>query len=262
MSFELLLSSVISILFEPFPLSSSGHALLAQVLYKKFFVFSAQLIPSYYNYIVHGPVCVVLFLFFWRDWLYILKVTTQQQRLNLFFAGVITEIMTVLWYVFFAFFGNSFFPLPLGFFITGLLLLSTTKCSQALVQRPFDYGAGVLLGCAQGLALLPGISRFGATFAVARWLKFSPHDAFVYSFLIEFPISFAGFFKGIYMMYHIRGTLHELLNLSYCLVILVSMLFCYGGFCVMQKIVHQNRLELFGYYLIALSLLIVMLNVC
>ena len=40
---------------------------------------------------------------------------------------------------------------------------------------------------------MPGISRFGTTYVVARWLSLSPRRALELSFLIEFPLILGAF---------------------------------------------------------------------
>jgi undecaprenyl-diphosphatase len=48
-------------------------------------------------------------------------------------------------------------------------------------------GAALLVGAAQGLAVLPGLSRSGSTIAVAMWLGLSGPAAFRLSFLMSLP---------------------------------------------------------------------------
>ncbi|MFY9918087.1 MAG: undecaprenyl-diphosphate phosphatase [Mycobacterium sp.] len=63
-----------------------------------------------------------------------------------------------------------------------------------LAQLPF--GRGVLIGCAQILALLPGISRSGITIVAGLWRGLSHEDAARFSFLLATPIIVAaGIFK-------------------------------------------------------------------
>lgn len=44
------------------------------------------------------------------------------------------------------------------------------------------------IGIAQAFAILPGISRSGSTYVVARWLKVPSRNAFDFSFLISIPL--------------------------------------------------------------------------
>jgi undecaprenyl-diphosphatase len=55
---------------------------------------------------------------------------------------------------------------------------------------------GVLYGLAQALALVPGVSRSGATIAMGRFLGYSREAALRYSFLLALPAVFgSGFYE-------------------------------------------------------------------
>jgi undecaprenyl-diphosphatase len=47
----------------------------------------------------------------------------------------------------------------------------------------------ILVGIGQAMALIPGVSRSGATLTVGRWLGFKREDAARFSFLMSLPIS-------------------------------------------------------------------------
>ena len=55
---------------------------------------------------------------------------------------------------------------------------------------------GILYGLAQSLALIPGVSRSGATIAMGRYLGYSREAALRYSFLLALPAVFgSGFYQ-------------------------------------------------------------------
>jgi len=54
---------------------------------------------------------------------------------------------------------------------------------------------GILYGAAQALALVPGVSRSGATIAMGRFLGYSRESALRYSFLLALPAVFG---SGLY----------------------------------------------------------------
>jgi undecaprenyl-diphosphatase len=55
---------------------------------------------------------------------------------------------------------------------------------------------GILYGLAQAMALIPGVSRSGATIAMGRFLGYSRQAALRYSFLLALPAVFgSGFFE-------------------------------------------------------------------
>lgn len=77
----------------------------------------------------------------------------------------------------------------LGFLVTAALLISTRFASQGAVEYP-SARVALLLGIAQGVAVLPGISRSGATIAVALFLGIQRGRAFELSMLMSIPAVF------------------------------------------------------------------------
>lgn len=74
--------------------------------------------------------------------------------------------------------------------LTGLLLLSTRRADRKPAGRPgVDRRRDALwIGLAQALALVPGISRSGATISMARHRGIRPEAAAEFSFLMCIPL--------------------------------------------------------------------------
>ena len=74
----------------------------------------------------------------------------------------------------------------LGFLVTSLVLASTRWTPRGQAMSPPLWGA-LLLGVAQGLAVLPGVSRSGFTIALGLWLGLKRERAFELSMLMSIP---------------------------------------------------------------------------
>ena len=74
----------------------------------------------------------------------------------------------------------------LGFLVTTLLLISTRWAQSGEAPSMTAWGA-LVVGVVQGLAVIPGISRSGATIAVALWLGVRKDRAFELSMLMSLP---------------------------------------------------------------------------
>jgi undecaprenyl-diphosphatase len=62
--------------------------------------------------------------------------------------------------------------------------------------REMTLGRAVLMGCAQAMALIPGVSRSGATISMGRFLGFEREAATRYAFLLAIPaVVGAGLFE-------------------------------------------------------------------
>jgi undecaprenyl-diphosphatase len=89
--------------------------------------------------------------------------------------------------------------------IAGSLAMAAADRSPA-TRGPGDAGAadGLVLGLAQASALLPGVSRNGATLTAARWRRFSREQANLLSRTVALPVIVgAALLKGIRL--HRRG---------------------------------------------------------
>ena len=78
-----------------------------------------------------------------------------------------------------------------GLLVTGAMLWTTRgTVGRARAEEP-SWSAALLIGCAQAFAILPGISRSGATVATALALGVAPAAAAEFSFLMS-VIAIAG----------------------------------------------------------------------
>ena len=78
--------------------------------------------------------------------------------------------------------------------VLGLLLVSSgvfvTISRRRMGQKPIRTASNknaVLTGIAQGLSILPGVSRSGITTSALLWQNFKQEDAFVFSFIMGIP---------------------------------------------------------------------------
>ena len=76
--------------------------------------------------------------------------------------------------------------------ITGLLQRQAAKQDQT--GSELTWPISLLLGAAQGLAIIPGLSRSGLTTSIMLFKNFTGEEAFKISFLMSIPASFAAAF--------------------------------------------------------------------
>jgi undecaprenyl-diphosphatase len=87
--------------------------------------------------------------------------------------------------------------------VFGLVMLAAEKFSRR--ERELDSLTtrdGVVIGCAQALALVPGVSRSGATISAGLFLNFDRTAAARYSFLLSVP---AVVLSGLFELRHAGG---------------------------------------------------------
>jgi undecaprenyl-diphosphatase len=72
--------------------------------------------------------------------------------------------------------------------VTGSFLWTSRWALAGAVKKQPGWAAAFLIGCAQAFALVPGISRAGATVVTALWLGIQAREAAAFSFLMSVPV--------------------------------------------------------------------------
>ena len=242
------------IVLEMLPISSSSHLAILQSLFKKYFSFDVNnyfadkkiaIKPVYYY--LHFPTLFIVLLYFGKHWLSLVfhdSIIDPTPIIWVMIADIITVLLYIMMHVI-----RIPFSIRIGFFITAMALFSTAWCAggQPIIQ--WHYSDAIILGLAQGIALLPGISRLAFTCAAGCWLGFSLIDAFCLSWLIQAPLMFAAFAKSIKDLLQ-TGRLHEILNLPMSLAMLVSGGISYAVFLLVVSMINLHILYFWGWYMI------------
>jgi len=183
-------------LTEFLPVSSSGHLVLGQT-----FLGIEQ--PGHeFEVLVHvGTLASVLVIFF-RDIKSIIQNISEKktQRFLLFlFIGTLPAVF--IGFGFKEFIGSLFENSKVvsgALLFTGLVLLISVFSNEKTGSR--TYLQGFFIGCAQAIAIIPGISRSGMTICTALFLGLRPGEAARISFLLAIPaISGAGLLTTLNM---------------------------------------------------------------
>ncbi len=161
------------------PISSSGHLLLLE----KFGIGEENL---FFNVCLHLGTLVAVLIALRKEWLPLVKHPFQKKTGYLILACVPTVIIAVIFKVFFPNLLSGQF-LGLGFVITACLLFATNLHHFAQ-NKVYDVKNSILCGVCQGIAVLPGISRSGATIASLMLSGIKKEDAASFSFLLSIPI--------------------------------------------------------------------------
>jgi undecaprenyl-diphosphatase len=119
--------------------------------------------------------------------------------------------------------------------------------------RPLD---ALLIGCAQACALVPGVSRSGATLTAALVLGMTRPDAARFSFLLSIPaIGAAGLFQ-------LKDALHDFHGASpapLVIATLVSLIAGYASIAWLMRYLRTKSLAPFAMYRIVLAAVLVAL---
>jgi len=147
-------------------------------------------------------------------------------------------------------------PMVVGIaFLTMGVFLSVSE-RRKNHNRPLNHLDAVLIGVAQGIALIPGISRSGITITTGLLRKVDKQIAFMFSFLLFIPAVVGA----------TAFTVAEAQNLTAVDIDLPTMLFGlvttvvvgYFSFKLLRKIVLRGSFHLFAYYCWAIGIVVVL----
>ncbi len=128
--------------------------------------------------------------------------------------------------------------------VTGIFLFSTVVKTK--IRRPLSLPRGFVIGCAQAAALLPGISRSGATISAAVGLGISPGVAAEFSFILSIPAIFGASVLSLSKAFT-EGVPLTTLGI-YSLGGLAAGIVGYASLVLLFGMIRQGRFWWFGLY--------------
>ena len=200
LALHLLLLAILQGITELFPISSLGHSILVPAVLRWPIDREA---PWFLPYVVllHLGTAVALFVYFWRDWFALLggawkaRGHVNDPHARLFWLLVVGTIPAgilglLLEHKIRALFGG-FLVAAVFLMVNGAILLIGDALKQRVARHELTsmgWWRAVAIGCAQALALIPGISRSGATLVAGVWSGLNYAASARFSFLLATPI--------------------------------------------------------------------------
>ncbi len=137
--------------------------------------------------------------------------------------------------------------------VTALMLLWSARCATGdRDYRQLGWGQVFTIGLFQAVALLPGISRSGATITAGLGVGLRRDASAAFAFLLAIPaISGAGLLEGLDMLEKgSTGTSPGTLAIGF----VVSMGVGFGALGLLIRWVQRGHLAMFAYYLLPLGI--------
>lgn len=235
-------------LAEFLPVSSSGHIELFKALFNVDFGKDNLLFTS----LIHGATVLSTIVVFRKDILEIIKdvFKFKMNESTKFVLYIIVSMLPVLIVgLFFKDFVEQFFNqniLLVGFMLllTGVLLLLTKFVASK--QKEISYRNAFIIGLAQAIAVLPGISRSGATISTGLLLGIDKAKMAKFSFLMVIPPILGAMLLDL-KDFAEQGSSNisagELIG-GFLAAFFTGLLACQ----IMIKIVKQGKIQYFAYY--------------
>ncbi|MBQ7154591.1 MAG: undecaprenyl-diphosphate phosphatase [Synergistaceae bacterium] len=178
-------------LCEFLPVSSSGHLALFQI----FFGYSDNLVA--FDILLHFATLLAVVIFFWRDiweilfdwfggWFSKGKRSGWPYGWAIIIATVVTAVIGLTLKPVVEKAAENLLLVGTGEIFTAVVLLLVPVFSR----RPSNsslLAIALAVGFAQGIAVLPGVSRSGMSIAMGLFMGLSISEAFRFSFLISIP---------------------------------------------------------------------------
>jgi len=256
---EVFILAIVQGITEWLPISSSGHLVIVQQLF-------GLNVPVFFDVTLHVGTLVVALVFFRRDLTKIIKAVVQlnfETEEGKLAALIVTgSIPTAVIGFLFKDLFESFFSNPLAvggaFMVTGCILYASKLAQDR--SKSVNYSDALLVGTAQGIALVPGVSRSGITISTGLLRRVKKEKAFQYSFLLYIPaVIGAAIGTGVTEWKSLAAADVDVFSIVFGLVI--TTIVGYIFLKLLFKVVIKEKFHMFAYYCWALGLIIILTQI-
>ena len=256
MAFSLATIFILAILqglTEFLPVSSSAHLIIFSWLIE------GKALPMHLNVAFHIGTLLAVILYFYKDWLLFLQclIPNADPTLKIYrnrylpalllgslpagVLGVFGKDWIELW-----FHNPQSVVLPLA--IVGIAMYVIDKRSPSLrTMDSLTFKDALAIGIAQAFALIPGVSRSGATVSMGRHLGFHKRDAARFSFLLGTPAMGGAF------LVHLPALLPSMSQPSFYVAVGVSFLTGCAAIKLFLEVFARSGFKFFAIYRLLLA---------
>jgi undecaprenyl-diphosphatase len=245
---QAIISGLVQGLTEFLPVSSSGHLVL---LHHFLGIKSAMLV---FDICLHVGTLFAVILFFWKKIIDLFK--SNRKKTFLLLVAMIPASLAALFFegTIESFFNNPSIVIA-SLVATGIWLIIASwgqKNLYPVKKENANWFQAIMIGLAQAFALIPGISRSGATISTGLLTRLNYKEAVTFSFLLSIlAISAALLFK----IRDIAGSFHQI-GLGVILSgTITSFIFGLLAIKIVFEITKKQKLHYFGIYCIAIGFL-------
>jgi undecaprenyl-diphosphatase len=253
---DAILLGIVQGITEFFPISSEGHLALAELLFK---VEEGSLT---FNVLLHaGTLVATLIVLRERVGRAVaggvaalarpsrfVSTAGGRDAVTVILASIPTALLGLLLRERVTAWTRSPLVLGLGFVGSSAWILSTYWLKPGAKEQPTWLGA-LFIGLAQGLAVLPGLSRSAGTIASAMWLGVRPERAFELSFLMSLPAVL-----GAILLEGRLALGHPFPLTSALLGTFVALLIGIGALLLLRQVVIRGRFVAFALWTVPIAI--------
>ncbi len=243
---ESILLGVIQGITEWLPISSSGHL----VIFQQFLNLE---VPLLFDILLHFATMIVILIVFHKDIIKIIKQFPSTKKpygkmgwyiiigsVPIGLAGFLLKDQIVSLFI-------SLKAVGIALLFTSLLLFISGMFPS---KREIKWYDSIVIGISQALALVPGISRSGATISTGLLLGLEKKQVATFSFLLVIPAI-------------IGATILEFsvstIEFNYIYGFLTAIIVGYFSLKLLIKIIVNNKFHYFGWYCLILGILLMII---
>jgi undecaprenyl-diphosphatase len=256
--FQAIILGLVQGLGEFLPISSSGHL----IIFPWLFNFPDPGLS--FDVALHFGTLIAIVLYFWKDFIEIiskfkiqnskLQVKNQNYNKNTFWLIIIATTPGALFGYFLEKQAETIFRNPLliagTLSIVGLILYLADKYARHRKNiNDITKKDAIIIGLSQAFAIIPGVSRAGATITSGLFLGLNRVSAARFSFLLSAPIIFGA---TIVKIKHLADA-----GSTEIVAIIVATLSGYLAIAWMLKFISRVSYKVFFWYRLALALIII-----
>lgn len=147
----------------------------------------------------------------------------------------------------------SMFWTGASFILNGLMLLTVVWAKDREREvSDIKWWEAVAIGVAQGIAIIPAISRSGATITLGMFLGMKREKAAEFSFLLSIPAILGAL--ALKLRHH--ADVHSALSLG--IGFIVSLAVGYFSLILLVALIRRGKFQWFGYYCVAVGAAVLM----
>jgi len=245
--FEAFILGAVQGLTEFLPISSSGHLVIFQS------ILGVEISGNQFEILVHLGTLMSVILVFKKELKDIFISLSSKRTKNFILYLVLGTTPAALFGIGFKDFLMELFDNPfavgIALIFTGSILIITFFIKAS--DKPYSFKNSFLIGFAQAIAIIPGISRSGMTISAALILGISPQKSAQFSFILAIPV-----ISGATLITLTEtNDYSQILNLSGFIALLTSFAVGYISLKWLLKWIESGKLYIFGSYCIIIGLI-------
>ncbi len=237
---EIIILGIIQGITEFLPISSSGHLVIAQN------ILGIKSPGNTLEVLFHfGTLMSVVYVFIEDIKQIFLTMNEKNNQLFIFYIIIATLPAIFAGLLLKDYFLKIFDNVHLvGFALcsTGLLLIMSKRFKNN--QKEIAFSSSIVVGIAQAVAIIPGISRSGSTISICMYLGIPPKEAARFSFLLSIPVILGASILG-FLEIESNNTFN-----NWALVAAITTSFITGVLAlkILLNILEAGRFHFFGFY--------------